>query len=450
LGSDYFSSDPLPVAAVGAAHDSWTFVMQAPDAGAIVALCIALLLLVVSGLISASEVAYFSLSPDDLLRVEDEEKPADGTINRLLQRSERLMASILIGNNFVNVAIIMLFSLFMSHIFVEISSTLNFLLQTVILTFLLLLFGEIMPKVYASHNPLDFARRTSKMMQAMQTLFYPFISLLVHSTSSINRHFATRVNDNVSMDDLSDALKLTNQVVKEEKKLLEKIIKFGDKTVKDAMTSRMDMTTLEIGTPFSDVLKLVVETNYSRIPVYENTEDHIKGILYIKDLLPYLNRDNTFQWQEVVREAYFVPENKKIDDLLADFRHRRKHMAIVVDEFGGTIGLITMEDVLEEIVGEIRDEYDDEESTWQKVGHNEWIFEARTPLNDFYKVTGLNPDDFEDETDNCESIGGLILELKQAFPKVHEVLRYKNCEFTVMAMERRRIDRVRCKIKGTN
>jgi gliding motility-associated protein GldE len=420
--------------------------MQAPDAGAVIAFILAVLLLVVSGLISASEVSYFSLSPEDRQRLADEEDPADSLISRMLQRSERLMAAILIGNNFVNVAIIMLLTYAMNQIFVQVSSAMNFVLQTVILTFLLLLFGEIMPKVYASHHPLNFARRTSHMMQGMLTVFHPFISVLVHSTGAINRHFAARVNDNVTVDDLSDALKLTKQVVKEEKKMLEDIIKFGDKTVKDAMTSRMDMTTIEVGTPFADVIRLVVETNYSRIPVYEETEDHIRGILYIKDLLPYLNQSNTFRWQDLIREAYFVPENKMIDDLLDDFRRKRMHMAIVVDEFGGTSGLITMEDVLEEIVGEIRDEYDEEETTWQKVGRGEWLFEARTPLNDFYKVTGLDAELFEEKTDNCESLGGLILELKQSFPRVHEVIKYQHCEFTIVAMERRRIDRIRVKL----
>jgi gliding motility-associated protein GldE len=445
LDSDYLPSEPLPAADEAMRH-AWQIVVQSPDTGAIVALSLAVLLLIVSGLISASEVSYFSLSPEDRQRLADEEDPADSIISKLLQHSERLMASILIGNNFVNVAIIMLLTFVMNHIFVSISPAMNFLIQTVVLTFLLLLFGEIMPKVYATHHPLRFARRTSHMMQGMQTLFHPFISILVHSTSSINRHFAARVNDNVTVDDLSDALKLTKQVVKEEKKMLEEIIKFGDKTVKDAMTSRMDMTTVDVKSSFSDVIKLVVETNYSRIPVYEETEDHIKGILYIKDLLPYLNQSDTFKWQDLIRSPYFVPENKMIDDLLDDFRRKRMHMAIVVDEFGGTSGLITMEDVLEEIVGEIRDEYDDEETSWQKVGRNEWIFEARTALNDFYKVTGLEAEQFEGKTENCESLGGLILELKQSFPRVHEIVRYQNCEFTILAMERRRIDRIRVKI----
>lgn len=449
MDSDYFPSDTLSLLTDSVQNivpGIWTVELQAPNSGAIFSLILAILLLGASAMISASEVAFFSLSPDDHANLEEEEHHSDSLISRLLHRSERLMATILIGNNFVNVAIIMLFTYFINEIVVVISPVLSFVLQTVILTFLLLLFGEIMPKVYASHNTLSFARRIARVLQVMQTIFSPFVSILVNSTSAINKHFASKIANNVSTDDLSDALKLTKQVAKEEKKLLEHIIQFGDKTVKDAMTSRMDMTTLEINTSFNDVLKLVVDTNYSRIPVYEETEDHIVGILYNKDLLPYLNKKDDFCWQDLVREPYFVPENKMIGDLLDDFRRKRMHMAIVVDEFGGTSGLITMEDVLEEIVGEIRDEYDEEERTWQRVGHNEWIFEARTPLNDFYKITGVSSDDLDDKTDNCESIAGLILELKQDFPKTNEILKYNQCEFMILSMDRRRIDKVRVKL----
>jgi CBS domain containing-hemolysin-like protein len=244
-------------------------------------------------------------------------------------------------------------------------------------------------------------------------------------------------------------MKLTPQLShnKEEKKMLEGIIEFADKTVKDAMTSRSEITFLETSATFSEVLKLVVDQKYSRIPVCEETEDHIKGILYIKDLLPYLNQPDSFKWQDLIRPAYYVPENKMVDDLLDDFRRKRLHMAIVVDEFGGTSGLITMEDVLEEIVGEIRDEYDEDDQTWQKVGANEWVFEARTSLNDFCRVTGIDADNLGDKADNCESLGGLLLEIKQNFPRVNETLRYRGIEFTVLSMERRRIDRVKVKTK---
>lgn len=414
-----------------------------------IALIGAVLLLLASATISGSEVAFFSLSPKDLEKLDEEKNEKDGIILRLLDQSDRLMAAILIGNNLVNVAIIMLFSLFMNGVIdhVHTSTVMVFLLETVILTFLLLLFGEIMPKVYASHRALHFSRHVASLMQGMTVVFRPFVSMLVGSTGIINRRLADKMGEEVTVEDLADAMKLTPQVArdKEEKKMLEGIIQFADKTVKDAMTSRSEMTTLDVSEGFDAVLKLVVEQKYSRIPVCEETEDHILGILYIKDLLPYLNKPVNFRWQELIRPPYYVPENKMIDDLLDDFRRKRLHMAIVVDEFGGTSGLITMEDVLEEIVGEIRDEYDEDEQTWQKIGRNEWVFEARTSLTDFCRVVGIDSDVLGDKADNCESIGGLLLEIKQNFPRVNETLRYANFVFTVLAMERRRIDRVKVK-----
>ena len=421
----------------------------APSAAAIVSLVIAVVLLLASACISASEVAFFSLSPRDLDKLDEDENNRDGLIQELLEKQENLMAAILIGNNFVNVAIIMLFSYFFAQV-MPVSDNpawLIFLSQTILLTFLLLLFGEILPKVYASHHALSFSRTVSPIMKLLTNIFHPFILLLVKSMGGLNRHLADKMTDDVTMDDLSDALKVTTQVHTDEKKMLEGIIEFGDKTVKDAMTTRSEMVTIDVDTPFSKVLSKVVDQKYSRMPVVEDTEDHIKGILYIKDLLPYLNRDDKFQWQTLIREPYYVPENKPIDDLLDDFRQKRLHMAIVVDEFGGTSGLITMEDVLEEIVGEIHDEYDEDEQTWQKVGQKEWIFEARTSLTDFCKVTGLDQDDdLGEKADNSESIGGLLLEIKQNFPRVHEVIRFRGIEFTILSMDKRRIDRVRIKL----
>lgn len=422
----------------------------APNLGAIIALIIAVVLLFASACISASEVAFFSLSPRDLGRLDEEENPRDGIVRQLLEKQEQLMAAILTGNNFVNVSITMLFTYFFAQV-MPVSQNpawLIFLIETVLLTFLLLLFGEILPKVYAQHHALQFSRTMSPVLKLMVKVFYPLIMVLVKSMGGLNRKLADKMSEDVTMDDLSDALKVTTQVRNDEKKMLEGIIEFGDKAVKDAMTTRSEMVTLDVNTPFSKVLTLVVDQKYSRMPVVEGTEDHIKGILYIKDLLPYLNRDDRFDWQSLVREPYYVPENKPIDDLLDDFRSKRLHMAIVVDEFGGTSGLITMEDVLEEIVGEIHDEYDEDEKTWQKVGQKEWIFEARTSLTDFCKITDLDiDDDLGDKADNCESIGGLLLEIKQNFPRVHEVIRFKRIEFTVLSMERRRVDRVRVLIK---
>ena len=431
--------------------EMFDIVFTTPGPSAWIALGIACLLLVASGTISGSETAFFSLSPAELESLDSEQRPVDGTIRRLLDKSERLMAAILIGNNLVNVAIIMLFTLFMSHVIdhSQTSSLMTFLIESVILTFVLLFFGEVMPKVYASHKTLSLARKTAPVMSCLVFWLSPFITLLVGSIGIINRRLADKMGEDVTVEDLSDAMKLTPQLTrnKDEKKMLDGIIQFAGKTVKDAMTSRSEMTTLEVNTSFNDVLKLVVDQKYSRIPVCEETEDHIKGILYIKDLLPYLDQPDTFAWQNLVREAYYVPENKMIDDLLADFRRKRLHMAIVVDEFGGTIGLITMEDVLEEIVGDIRDEYDEDEQTWKKVGRDEWIFEARTSLTDFCRVIGIDDETLGTKADNCESVGGLLLEIKQNFPKVNETVHYQGLEMTVLSMDRRRIDRVRVKVE---
>jgi putative hemolysin len=431
--------------------EMFDIVFTTPGPSAWIALGIACLLLVASGTISGSETAFFSLSPAELESLDSEQRPVDGIIRRLLDKSERLMAAILIGNNLVNVAIIMLFTLFMSHVIdhSQTSSLMTFLIESVILTFVLLFFGEVMPKVYASHKTLSLARKTAPVMSCLVFWLSPFITLLVGSIGIINRRLADKMGEDVTVEDLSDAMKLTPQLTrnKDEKKMLDGIIQFAGKTVKDAMTSRSEMTTLEVNTSFNDVLKLVVDQKYSRIPVYEETEDHIKGILYIKDLLPYLDQPDSFAWQNLVREAYYVPENKMIDDLLSDFRRKRLHMAIVVDEFGGTIGLITMEDVLEEIVGDIRDEYDEDEQTWKKVGRDEWIFEARTSLTDFCRIIGIDDETLGTKADNCESVGGLLLEIKQNFPKVNETVHYQGLEMTVLSMDRRRIDRVRVKVE---
>ncbi len=422
-----------------------TLQFQVPSVGALVAAVLAFLLLGVSGFISASEIAFFSLTPLDRSRIEENEHPSDNIIQSLLNRSQFLLATILITNNFVNVSVVILFTFFMNAIFLNPSPLFSFWSQTVILTFLLLLFGEIMPKIYASYNALKFARMSASTLRFLQRLFYPVASLLVIGTNVINKHIGKR-NNNLSMDDLSQALELTSHEIREEKSMLEEIIKFGDKTALEVMTARVDITSLDIKTGFSDVIKLIVETNYSRIPVFENTEDHIQGILYIKDLLPHLNQADGFEWQGLIRPAYFVPETKKIDDLLEDFRSKKIHMAIVVDEFGGTSGLITLEDVMEEIIGEISDEYDEEEKFYQKIGPNTWIFEARTQLNDFYKVTGLEEVDFHEEAQECETLAGLILEMTGDFPKLNDTIDFNGYRFTIMAVDKRRIVKVKFSI----
>ncbi len=413
--------------------------VQAPSVSAIVAIVLAGLLLFVSGFASASEIAFFSLSPSDLNIIAEGKYPSDRKITNLLSDTERLLATILITNNFVNVTIIMLCNYFFMSVFLFHSAIAEFLVLTVALTFLLLLFGEIMPKIYSAQRTLGFCRFAAPGILAFRAIFYPLASLLVRSTSFLNKH-VTRKNHNISVDELSHALELTDKSeLSEENNILEGIIRFGGETAKEVMTSRLDVVDLDIHTPFKEVLNCIVENVYSRIPVYADTKDNIKGILYIKDLLPHLNKGDNFRWQSLIRPAYFVPETKMIDDLLRDFQTNKIHIAIVVDEFGGTSGIVTMEDIIEEIVGEIRDEYDEEEYNYSMLNEHTWVFEGKTLLTDFYKITKIDEEAFDEVAGDADTLAGLLLELKGEFPALHEKVVYGRYEFEVLEMDNRRI-----------
>ena len=415
-----------------------------PSVGAIVAITLAILLLFASGFVSASEIAFFSLSPNDLNEIEEEEHPSDRRITDLLKDSERLLATILISNNFVNVTIIMLCNFFFAEV-VDFGHAVivEFLVITVVLTFLLLLFGEIMPKIYSAQHTLKFCRFAAPVLMVLRKVFSPLSNLLVRSSFIVNKCVAKR-NYNISVDDLSQALELTDKAeISEESNILEGIIRFGGETAKEVMTSRLDMVDLDITSTFKEVLDCVVENGYSRVPVYEDSRDNIKGILYIKDLLPHLKKGEDFQWQSLIRPAYFVPETKMIDDLLRDFQANKIHIAIVVDEFGGTSGIVTMEDIIEEIVGEINDEYDEEERSYVKVNDHTYVFEAKTLLSDFYKIVKIDSETFEDVVGDADTLAGLLLEIKGEFPKLHEKLEYDNFLFEVLEMDARRILKVK-------
>ena len=415
-----------------------------PSVGAIIAIVLAVLLLFASGFVSASEIAFFSLSPNDLSEIEEEEHSSDRKIMELLKDSERLLATILISNNFVNVTIIMLCNYFFAEV-VDFGGSVivEFLVITVILTFLLLLFGEIMPKIYSAQHTLKFCRLAAPVIMVLKKVFSPLSNLLVRSTVIVNKCVAKR-NYNISVDELSQALELTDKTeISEESNILEGIIRFGGETAKEVMTSRLDMVDLDISSTFKEVLDCVVENGYSRVPVYEDSRDNIKGILYIKDLLPHLKKGDAFHWQNLIRPAYFVPETKMIDDLLRDFQANKIHIAIVVDEFGGTSGIVTMEDIIEEIVGEINDEYDEEEHSYVKLNDHTYVFEAKTLLSDFYKILKTNPDVFEDVEGDADTLAGLLLEIKGEFPKLHEKLVYEHFEFEVLEMDARRILKVK-------
>lgn len=419
-----------------------------PSVGAMLAGIMACLLLFVSGYASGSEIAFFSLTPHDLNEMDEEKSTTDAKIAQLREDSERTLATILITNNLVNVAIIMLLSYFFHHT-IRFGNAwwLEFAFMTILLTFLLLLFGEIMPKVYARINPLRFCRATVTGICFLRKLFYPIASIVV-SSGKLTEKVVVKENQTLSVDDLEQALELTDtEDIKEEKKMLEGIVRFGDETVKEVMTSRQDVIDLDFKASYDEVLQCVVDNNYSRIPVYQDSQDNIRGILYIKDLLPHLSKSAQFNWQSLIRPPYFVPETKKIDDLLREFQENKVHIAIVVDEFGGTSGIVTLEDILEEIVGEINDEYDEDEKNYVRINSNTFVFEGKTLLTDFYKVLKLDDETFAEVEGDADTIAGLLLEIKGDFPKLHEKIDYQHFSFEILAMEERRISKVKVVIK---
>ncbi len=417
---------------------------MSPSIGAIVAGICACLLLFVSSFASGSEIAFFSLSPSDLNELDEEKTTGDVQIKQLRNDSERTLATILITNNLVNVTIIMLSTYFFSHT-VNFGSSwwLQFTCMTVLLTFLLLLFGEIMPKVYCGQHALSFCRRAVGGILFCRKIVYP-IATIVMGSGRLADKVVTKESHTLSVDDLEQALELTDkEELKDEQNMLEGIVRFGDETTKEVMASRQDIVALDFHTPFPDVIKCIVENNYSRIPVYQDSIDNIRGILYIKDLLPHLSKPSSFRWQSLIRPPYFVPETKKIDDLLRDFQENKVHIAIVVDEFGGTSGLITLEDILEEIVGEINDEYDEEQKTYVRVNANTYIFEGKTLLADFYKILHLDDDIFDDAEGDADTLAGLILELKEDFPRLHERIDFKGFRFEIIGIDGHRISRIK-------
>lgn len=417
---------------------------SAPSVSVIVALVLACLLLFCSGFVSASEIAFFSLTPSDLSEIEEGSTASDRIIGNLLGKSQKLLATILISNNFVNITITVLGNYAMlSMLDFGGVAWLEFLFISVLLTFLLLLFGEIIPKFCSSINPLKFCRFCAPVINVLTYLLSPISLVLVSSTRLVDR-LHRKQNHNLSVDELEQALELTDKAeLTDEQELLEGIIRFGDETAKDVMTSRLDMVTINIRDNFKTVLNCVAENIYSRIPVYSGTVDNIKGILYIKDLLPHLNKGDGFRWQTLIRPAFFVPETKQIDDLLRDFQSSKVHIAIVVDEFGGTLGLVTLEDVIEEIVGEINDEYDEEERAYVKLNSNTYLFEAKTMLSDFQRELDLDDELFEEVEGDADSLAGLLLELKGDFPELHESIDFHHLTFEVMEMDERRIVKIK-------
>ena len=418
---------------------------QSPSVGILLTAVLTVVLLLLSGFASGSEIAFFSLTPTDLASLDTEKSSKDRNIEMLRNDSERTLATILITNNFVNVLIIMLCNLIFDSLFKFGARAFwfEFITKTVLLTFLLLLFGEIMPKIYSRQNSLKFCRMSVNGILILRKFFWPLEWVLIAS-GLLAEKVVQKKRRQLSVDDLEQALELTDKEdIKDEQSMLKGIIRFGDESAKEVMTSRQDIFDLDIKSSYDEVLKCVVDNNYSRIPVYQDSTDNIRGILYIKDLLPHLQKLPNFRWQSLIRPPYFVPETKKIDDLLREFQENKVHIAIVVDEFGGTSGLITLEDILEEIVGEINDEYDDDENAYSKLNYNTYIFEGKVLLTDFCKILDISADEFSEVEGDADSLAGLLLEIKSDFLSVHEKIDYKNYTFEILSIEERRISKVK-------
>ncbi len=416
-----------------------------------------LLLLVASALVSGSEVAFFSLGPADLVALRDEENPSSKRIMHLLESPDiesgprNLLATILVLNNLINIIIILLSTTVTEALIPKgsISPTAEFAINVVGVTFLLVLFGEVIPKVYATNYNLQLARIMAAPIQVCQKIFYPIWKVLVEIGNLINRKFKRSSSTNISMEELEHALELTDnhERTDEEKKILEGIVSFGSKDVKQIMTPRMDVSAFSVDETWPDILHAVLETGYSRIPIYKGSVDEIVGILYIKDLLSHFDAE-TFEWQEILRAPFFVPANKKIDDLLREFQERKTHLAVVVDEYGGTSGIVSLEDVIEEIVGEITDEFDEEDLIFSRIDDFNVVFEGKTPLIDMYRVMDIDGEAFELAKADSDTLAGFVVELAGKIPLKGERFHFDTYTFTVEASDKRRVKRIKVTIEN--
>lgn len=416
----------------------------------VIGFIVMLILLLFSAMISGSEIAFFSLNQSDLKQLQAEKNPKSDLIITLLERPKRLLATILIANNFVNIGIVILSTFIVTHLFnLALYPLISFLIQIVLVTSLLLIFGEIMPKIYASYNAMRFAAMMAGTLKGMISAFYPLSSMLVRSSRFIDKKLQ-RKSSQLSMSELSEAIELTSdeETPEEERKILKGIVKFGDMFVKEIMKARIDVTAVEIKTTYDQLLELILSAGYSRIPAYNENFDRIAGILYIKDLLPHLDKPADFSWPDLLRPAFFVPENKKINDLLQEFQEKKIHMAIVVDEYGGTSGIVTLEDIIEEIVGEISDEFDTEEDeiAYTKLDDHNYLFEGKTLLNDFCKILEIDDEVFDDVKGDSETLAGLILEIEGRIPSANTSTKFQNFEFKIKKVSNRRIEEVLVKI----
>ncbi|WP_040280512.1 gliding motility-associated protein GldE [Psychroserpens damuponensis] len=402
-------------------------------------------LLFCSALISGVEVAFFSLSKSDIDLGLEENSKKFNIISKLLERPKKLLATILVANNFINIGIVILFAYLGETLFASVDVTwVRFLLEVVVITFLILLFGEIVPKIYASRNRVKFAVFMAIPLKILDVIFSPISLPMRQITVGIHNKLGKQ-KSNLSVDQLSQALELTgdSDTTDEEHKILKGIVSFGNTDTKQVMRPRMDIFALSEDANYTDIITEVINNGYSRIPVYKDSIDTVIGILYVKDLLPYIDRD-TFNWTTLLRDPFFVPENKKLDDLMVEFQEKKVHLAIVVDEYGGTSGVVSLEDVIEEIVGDISDEFDDDDVIYTKIDEYNYSFEGKTTLKDFYKIVKLDDDtDFEDHKGEAETIAGFVLEISGIFPRRQSKINFKNYVFTVEALDKKRIKQIK-------
>lgn len=424
-------------------------VVNPPDIKIVIWLIILIILLLGSALMSASEVAFFSFTPEDIEKFKSHKSKKSQITMKLYNSPEKLLSTILVANNTINIAIVLLAAFISSSMFVFSSALLGFISNVIIITFLLLFFGEVMPKVYASRNHVEVALFMAHPLTALEKVFGPVTSLLIFSSSFVKKRTGTH-RSNISMDDLSDALELTADDFNQDDKILKGIVNFGNTNVSAIMCPRIDVTAIDIRSGFDKIVPVIISSGFSRIPVYSGSFDSVKGILYAKDVLPYTNNPGSFKWQALLRPPYFVPETKKINDLLKEFQTKKIHMAVVIDEYGGTSGIVTLEDILEEIVGEITDESDDIQLLFRKLDDKTYIFEGKILLNDFCKIVDFDEDLFEEVRGESETLAGLILELTGEIPQKGQIIKYGEFTFIIEIADKRRIKEIRVEINKTD
>lgn len=424
----------------------WSVQFQPLTVEIIITLMIGLLLLIISALISGTEAAYFSLNSSDRQKLKKASKTDTQVLNNL-ENPEKLMATLLVTGNFVIIGFIILSANIINYLFsIQKAPVIEFILQAVLISFFLLLFVRIFPKTFATRYKLRLVRFMAFPLQILEKIFSPVNTFFIASNFLVIRRLQNNRN-NFSIEKISKALKLTSeQELSEEKEILEGIAKFGNKNVAEIMKPRVDVVSLDIKSGFSTVLGLIVDSGFSRIPVYDGSFDNIKGILYIKDILPHSHKDDSFNWQTLIRPPFYVPETKKINSLLKEFQKNKVHLALVIDEYGGTSGIVTLEDVLEEIVGEIIDEFDEEDVLFSKISENIFLFDGKTLLGDFFKITKCDDTVFNKIKGEAETLAGLILELKGQIPVLHEKTAYKQFVFTIEAVDNRRIKQIKVEI----